>query len=121
MKFGLSLSCQHSVGDDMVRRLDEHLEQTALARELGFDAVLHSYGPGVPSRNCQQRRCYERSRAACDYGSSGSTISKISGHILTYWKCPYIFELFLREGDSRRAEKSSVTRNFASNLWWHLS
>ena len=38
MKFGLSLSCQHPVGDDMVRRLNEHLEQTALARELGFDA-----------------------------------------------------------------------------------
>ena len=41
MKFGLSLSCQHPVGDDMVRRLDEHLEQTALARELGFDAVFY--------------------------------------------------------------------------------
>jgi alkanesulfonate monooxygenase SsuD/methylene tetrahydromethanopterin reductase-like flavin-dependent oxidoreductase (luciferase family) len=41
MKFGLSLSCQHPVGDDMVRRLNEHLEQTALARELGFDAVFY--------------------------------------------------------------------------------
>lgn len=41
MKFGLSLSCQHPVGDDMVRRLDEHLEQTVLARELGFDAVFY--------------------------------------------------------------------------------
>ncbi len=41
MKFGLSLSCQHPTGDDMVRRLDEHLEQTALARELGFDAVFY--------------------------------------------------------------------------------
>jgi len=41
MKIGLSLSCQHPVGDDMVRRLDEHLEQTALARELGFDAVFY--------------------------------------------------------------------------------
>jgi alkanesulfonate monooxygenase SsuD/methylene tetrahydromethanopterin reductase-like flavin-dependent oxidoreductase (luciferase family) len=41
VKFGLSLSCQHLAGDDMVRRLEEHLEQTTLARELGFDAVFY--------------------------------------------------------------------------------
>ncbi|WP_273847519.1 LLM class flavin-dependent oxidoreductase [Rubrobacter calidifluminis] len=41
MRFGLSLSCQHLAGEDMVRRFEEHLEQTALARELGFDAVFY--------------------------------------------------------------------------------
>ena len=41
MQFGLFLSCQHPMGEDMTRRLDEHLEQTRVAREAGFDAVFY--------------------------------------------------------------------------------
>ncbi|HEY8448866.1 MAG TPA: LLM class flavin-dependent oxidoreductase [Bacillota bacterium] len=39
MQFGLVLNCQHPIGDDMMRRLDEHLEQARAAREAGFDLV----------------------------------------------------------------------------------
>jgi alkanesulfonate monooxygenase SsuD/methylene tetrahydromethanopterin reductase-like flavin-dependent oxidoreductase (luciferase family) len=40
MQFGLLLMCQHPRADDMAQRLDEHLEQTRLARIHGFDAVF---------------------------------------------------------------------------------
>jgi alkanesulfonate monooxygenase SsuD/methylene tetrahydromethanopterin reductase-like flavin-dependent oxidoreductase (luciferase family) len=41
VRFGLFLSCQHPIGSDMVLRLDEHLKQTHLAGEAGFDAVFY--------------------------------------------------------------------------------
>ena len=40
MKLALTLSCQHSPSDDIQVRLHEHLEQTRIAAELGFDAVF---------------------------------------------------------------------------------
>ena len=40
MKLALTLSCQHNPSDDIQVRLREHLEQTRIAAELGFDAVF---------------------------------------------------------------------------------
>lgn len=40
VRFGLLLMCQHPRADDMVQRFEEHLEQTRLARDHGFDAVF---------------------------------------------------------------------------------
>lgn len=48
MRFGLFLSCQHPIGDDMVKRMDEHLEQTTLAGENGFDAVFYGEHFSMP-------------------------------------------------------------------------
>lgn len=39
MKFGLFLSVQHPVGESLVRRLQEAMEQLRLARDVGFDLV----------------------------------------------------------------------------------
>jgi len=40
VKLALSLSCQHTPSDDIHVRLREHLAQTRIAAELGFDAVF---------------------------------------------------------------------------------
>ena len=40
VKLGLTLSYQHSPSDDIQVRLREHLEQTRISANLGFDAVL---------------------------------------------------------------------------------
>lgn len=40
VKLALTLSCQHNPSDDIQVRLHEHLEQTRIAAELGFDAVF---------------------------------------------------------------------------------
>ncbi len=40
MRLGLFLSAQHPDGDDLVRRVDEHLEQVRFARDHGFATVV---------------------------------------------------------------------------------
>ncbi len=40
MKLGLNLSNQYMVGESMVRRIDEVVEQVDLMRELGFDLLV---------------------------------------------------------------------------------
>jgi alkanesulfonate monooxygenase SsuD/methylene tetrahydromethanopterin reductase-like flavin-dependent oxidoreductase (luciferase family) len=40
VKLALTLSCQHTPSDDIQVRLHQHLEQTRIAAELGFDAVF---------------------------------------------------------------------------------
>jgi alkanesulfonate monooxygenase SsuD/methylene tetrahydromethanopterin reductase-like flavin-dependent oxidoreductase (luciferase family) len=40
VKLALTLSCQHNPSDDIQVRLREHLEQTRIAADLGFDAVF---------------------------------------------------------------------------------
>jgi alkanesulfonate monooxygenase SsuD/methylene tetrahydromethanopterin reductase-like flavin-dependent oxidoreductase (luciferase family) len=39
VKFGIYLSYKHSQTEDPVRKLDEHLEQIRLMRDLGFDSL----------------------------------------------------------------------------------
>lgn len=41
MQFGLFISAQHPVGEDMVRRAKEHLQQVEAAREAGFDQIFY--------------------------------------------------------------------------------
>jgi alkanesulfonate monooxygenase SsuD/methylene tetrahydromethanopterin reductase-like flavin-dependent oxidoreductase (luciferase family) len=41
MRLALSLSCQHPVGSDMKRHLDDHLEQARVAAELGFAGLFY--------------------------------------------------------------------------------
>lgn len=39
MKFGIYISYKHSPAEDPVRKMDEHLEQVRVMRDLGFDSV----------------------------------------------------------------------------------
>src|SRR6056297_2452262 len=45
MKFGLALDHQYERGDDLGRRIDELVELTELARDIGFSSVygIHHY------------------------------------------------------------------------------